>query len=333
MNKVQIEIDLDDILYDIGEYNECVPIETTTECVKRQLKSGIIEEIKSQYLAEFKKTLFNELLSDIKCQCLHEAQTKIPELLEQALTAKQGKTLKNLIDTNNDSVVHLANSETITGTKTFTAHPVVPSKSSLPASPSSTQYATEAQVNTRYGKVANASANNILAVGSDTNLIDTGIDYTSLVETTDPRLTNARPASDVSAWAKAATKPTYTATEVGADPTGTAASAVNTHNSAENAHSELFAAKEAAGTAASAVATHNTAGDAHSTLFAGKANTSHTQAASTITAGTLAGEVKANATAVATLANAQVRNIYAGTTDLTAGTSVLATGDIYFVYE
>ena len=48
---------------------------------------------------------------------------------------------------------------------------------------------------------------------------------------------------------------------------------------------------EAAGTAASAVATHNTAGDAHSTLFAGKANTSHTQAASTITAGTLAGEV------------------------------------------
>ena len=90
---------------------------------------------------------------------------------------------------------------------------------------------------------------------------------------------------------------------------------------------------EAAGTAASAVATHNTAGDAHSTLFAGKANTSHTQAASTITAGTLAGEVKANATAVATLANAQVRNIYAGTTDLTAGTSVLATGDIYFVYE
>ena len=90
---------------------------------------------------------------------------------------------------------------------------------------------------------------------------------------------------------------------------------------------------EAAGTAASAVSTHNTSGDAHSTLFAGKANTSHTQAASTITAGTLAGEVKANATAVATLANAQVRNIYAGTTDLTAGTSVLATGDIYFVYE
>ena len=90
---------------------------------------------------------------------------------------------------------------------------------------------------------------------------------------------------------------------------------------------------EAAGTAASAVAAHNTAADAHSELLSGKANAGHTQAASTITAGTLAGEVKANATAVATLATAQVRNIYAGTTDLTAGTSVLATGDIYFVYE
>ena len=88
MNKVQIEIDLDDILYDVREYGERVPIETTTDCVKRQLKSKIVEEIKSQYLAEFKKILFNELLSDIKCQCLHEAKTKIPELLEQALTAK-----------------------------------------------------------------------------------------------------------------------------------------------------------------------------------------------------------------------------------------------------
>ena len=35
----------------------------------------------------------------------------------------------------------------------------------------------------------------------------------------DARLSNARPASDVSAWAKASTKPTYTANEVGAVPT------------------------------------------------------------------------------------------------------------------
>lgn len=65
----------------------------------------------------------------------------------------------------------------------------------------------------------------------------------------------------------------------------------------------------------------------------GKASTSHNQSASTITAGTLAGQVVANATAAATLGNAQVRNISAGTTDLTAGTSSLTTGDIYFVFE
>ena len=61
--------------------------------------------------------------------------------------------------------------------------------------------------------------------------------------------------------------------------------------------------------------------------------TSHTHAASSIAAGTLAGEVVANATVVATLANAQVRNIKASTTDLTAGISALTTGDIQVVYE
>lgn len=58
-----------------------------------------------------------------------------------------------------------------------------------------------------------------------------------------------------------------------------------------------------------------------------------TQSASTITAGTFAGQTKANATAVANVGTAQVRNISAGTTDLTAGTSALATGEIYYVYE
>lgn len=65
----------------------------------------------------------------------------------------------------------------------------------------------------------------------------------------------------------------------------------------------------------------------------GFAPTSHTQAASTITAGTLAGKVQANATAMATLGNAQVRDIYAGTSDMTAGTTSLATGSIYVMYE
>ena len=65
----------------------------------------------------------------------------------------------------------------------------------------------------------------------------------------------------------------------------------------------------------------------------GAADASHNQAASTITAGTLAGKVQANATAAATLTNPQVRDIQASTTDLTAGTSSLTTGTLYFVYE
>ena len=58
--------------------------------------------------------------------------------------------------------------------------------------------------------------------------------------------------------------------------------------------------------------------------------TAHNQAASTITAGTLAGKVLANATAVQTLGDTQVRNIYFGTTAVGA---TLAKGDIYFQYE
>lgn len=64
-----------------------------------------------------------------------------------------------------------------------------------------------------------------------------------------------------------------------------------------------------------------------------KADSSHTQAASTITAGTLGGKVVANTTAVKTLGNAQVRNIYITATDLTAGSSSLTTGNICLVYE
>lgn len=61
--------------------------------------------------------------------------------------------------------------------------------------------------------------------------------------------------------------------------------------------------------------------------------TAHNQAASTITAGTFAGKVQANASAAATVTTAQVRDIYAGTDDMTAGTSSLASGTLYLVYE
>ena len=65
---------------------------------------------------------------------------------------------------------------------------------------------------------------------------------------------------EIPSWALNPTKPTYTATEVGADPTGTATTA-----------------------SANAVSTHNASGSAHSSLFNGKANTVHTHTLSAIT--------------------------------------------------
>jgi len=86
---------------------------------------------------------------------------------------------------------------------------------------------------------------------------------------------------------------TYTLSEVGASPVG------HTHSASE---------------------------------VSGVAPTSHNQGANTITAGTLAGQVVANASAVTNLGTKQVRNIYAGTNDIGSGAS-LPTGDIYICYE
>lgn len=64
----------------------------------------------------------------------------------------------------------------------------------------------------------------------------------------------------------------------------------------------------------------------------GKAASSHNQDASTITSGTFAStDVKAKSGT--DYSTARVRNIQAGTEDLTAGSSALANGDIYLVYE
>lgn len=52
-----------------------------------------------------------------------------------------------------------------------------------------------------------------------------------------------------------------------------------------------------------------------------------------VSSNALTAKTLANATSVATLSDKQVRNITASTTDLTAGTSALTTGDIYLVYE
>jgi len=45
----------------------------------------------------------------------------------------------------------------------------------------------------------------------------------------------------VPSWAKAANKPSYTASEVGADASGTASSAVSSHNASTTAHSDIRA--------------------------------------------------------------------------------------------
>lgn len=55
--------------------------------------------------------------------------------------------------------------------------------------------------------------------------------------------------------------------------------------------------------------------------------------AGAITAGGFAGQVSANAAAQASLSVAQLRNIYAGTSDMTAGSTALASGTIYLCYE
>lgn len=52
-----------------------------------------------------------------------------------------------------------------------------------------------------------------------------------------PTVTETDPT--VPAWAKAAHKPSYTASEVGADPSGTAASQVATHNTGTDTHSDI----------------------------------------------------------------------------------------------
>lgn len=98
-------------------------------------------------------------------------------------------------------------------------------------------------------------------------------------------------------------------------------------------HAKLSDATDDTSDASSGVAATPAAVKAAYDLANGKAASSHTHAASSISAGTFTGRVQGNTTAMATLSNTQFRNIYAGTSDLTAGTSTLTTGTLYFVYE
>lgn len=70
----------------------------------------------------------------------------------------------------------------------------------------------------------------------------------------------------------------------------------------------------------------------HTPSSIGAAAASHTHTANQITGGTFAGNVMATTSGVM-LTLPGVRNIYANTTDLTAGSSELGTGVVYLVYE
>ena len=106
---------------------------------------------------------------------------------------------------------------------------------------------------------------------------------------------------------------------------------INTHKADTNNPHQVTAAQIGA-----APASHSHAiSDVNNlqTTLNGKANTTHNQAASTITAGTLAGKVQANQTAMAET-GAQVRDIVLTTTDPGAGsTSTYPNGTVICVYE
>ena len=74
-----------------------------------------------------------------------------------------------------------------------------------------------------YGK----AGMNVAWTGTTWDALGSNVDLSNYVTTSDSRLSNARPASDVYAWAKAAKKPSYSASEIGAAP------ASHTHTKAQ----------------------------------------------------------------------------------------------------
>ena len=91
-----------------------------------------------------------------------------------------------------------------------------------------------------------------------------------------------------------------------------------------------FAAADSAATKAELASGLNAKADAEdiSSALSLKADKSHTHTAADVTAGTLAGRVQANASAVATLANKQLRNIVIAT----SAPSGASNGDIWLSY-
>lgn len=131
---------------------------------------------------------------------------------------------------------------------------------------------------------------------------------------------------------------TLSAADVGADAAG-AASGVQTSltshtNNKSNPHA-VTKAQVGLGNVDNTSDANKPISTATQNALNGKANTSHNHSAANITSGTLS--VARGGTGQTTLTPAVttkgVRAIYAGTSDMTAGTTALTTGCIYLVYE
>ena len=86
---------------------------------------------------------------------------------------------------------------------------------------------------TERSKLSGIASGAEVNVQSDWNETNTGSDAFIKNKPT------SMPASDVSAWAKASSKPSYTYSEVGADKAGTASSTVSSHNTNTEAHNDI----------------------------------------------------------------------------------------------
>lgn len=186
--------------------------------------------------------------------------------------------------------------------------------------------------------VDGAVANNFAALDADGKLIDSGKNGDSFRSAdwmpsaadvkADPEGSANTVQESVNAHVGNKENPhEVTAAQVGADPAGSANTVqtnLNTHTGNSTVHlpSNGILTVAKGGTGATTAAAALTA--------LGAAASSHNQAASSITAGTLAGKVVANASAVATATNKQVRNIVMRTASSTSG---LANGDILHVYS
>lgn len=157
------------------------------------------------------------------------------------LSANQGRVINELIDTLRNVVAGKAEASAI---------PLIPEN--LSSFKNDVGYLTEHQ--SLEGKVDKISGKELssndytddektklsgIEVGADANV---QADWNQTNPSEDSYIKNkpaALPASDVYDWAKAETKPSYTAGEVGADPFGTASSAIQGHNSSEVAHDDI----------------------------------------------------------------------------------------------